>query len=89
MFEIHRDFVKEIEKYLGGKFLNYVIHNSKKPSPKRVEKYEKEGAVFVKCNYKNSNNHRFKVMKGSFLRKKGFIRHDPHKLAKALINIIK
>ena len=84
-----REFIKEIEKYLGGKFLNYVIYNNKKPSPERVKKYEKEGAVFVKCNYKNSNNHRFKVMKGSFLRKKGFIRHDPHRLAKTIMQICK
>ena len=84
-----KDFVKEIEKYLGGKFLNYVIYNNRKPFPARVKKYEKEGAVFVKCNYKNSNNHRFKLVKGNFLRKKGFIRHDPHKLAKTLINILK
>lgn len=81
------DFVKEIEKYLGGKFLDYVIFNNRKPSAARVAKYEKEGAVFVKCNKERFKGNRLKIIKGNFLRKKGFVRHDPNKLAKALFKL--
>ena len=82
------DFVREIEKYLGCKFLDYVIVNNRKPSSARIIKYEKEGAIFVKCNGKNNSRKKPKIIKGNFLRKKGFIRHDPNKLAKALIKLI-
>ncbi len=82
------DFIKEVEKYLGGKFLDYVIFNNKRPPSARVVKYEKEGAVFVKCNKDNFKNKKIKVIKGDFLRKKGFIRHDPNKLTKTLLKII-
>lgn len=82
------DFIKEVEKYLKGKFLDYVIFNNKKPPQTRVTKYEKEGAVFVQCNKENFQGKRFKVIKRNFLRKKGFIRHDSNKLAKTLMQIV-
>ncbi len=83
------DFVEEIEKYLSGKFLDYVIVSNKKPSSARIAKYEKEGAIFVKCNSKNNSRKKPKIIKGDFSRKKGFIRHDPNKLAKIFIELIK
>lgn len=82
------DFVREIEKYLGGKFLDYVIFNNKRPSSFRIKKYEKAKASFVKYQKKDFQGENFKIIEGNFLRKKGFIRHDPEKLAKALLKIL-
>lgn len=82
------DFVKEVEKYLGGKFLDYIIFNNKKPLPARIAKYEKEGAVFVKCDKNNFKSKKLKIIRGNFLRKKGFIRHDLNRLAKTIIKIL-
>ena len=82
------DFVKEIENYLGRNVLNYVIFNTKKPLFSRIKKYEKEGAVFVMFNEKDFWKEKFQIIGGSFLRKKGFIRHDPQKLAKTLLSIV-
>ena len=82
------DFVKEVEKYLRGKLLNYIIFNNKKPLPARIAKYEKEGAVFVRCDKNNFKGKKLKVIRGNFLRKKGFIRHDPNKLAKTIIKTL-
>ena len=95
-------FVKEIENYLGWdarssrraggpirrKILDYVIFNTKKPLSSRIAKYEKEGAAFVNFNKKNFLKEKFQIIKGSFLRKKGFIRHDPAKVASTLFRII-
>lgn len=81
------DFVEAIERYLGGKFLDYVILNNKKPLASRIAKYEKEGAVFVNYNKKDFQRKRFRVIKGNFLREKGFIRHDSMKLTKAILQI--
>ena len=82
------DFIEEVERYLGGKFLDYVVFNNKKPSSTRVAKYEKEEAGFIKCNKDSFKGKKMKVIKGDFLRKKGFIRHDPNKLAKTLLKIL-
>lgn len=81
------DFVKTIEKYLGENVLDFVIFNNKKPSAQRIKKYEKEKATFVKYNKKDPLLKKYQIIEGDFLRKKGFIRHDPAKLAKALLRI--
>ncbi len=81
------DFIKEIEKYFGKKFLDYVIFNNKKPLASRIAKYEKKGATFVKYNKKDFQREKFKIIEGNFLRKKGFIRHDPIKLAQTTLRI--
>jgi uncharacterized cofD-like protein len=81
------DFVKTVENYLGKDVLDYVIFNNKKPPTKRIKKYEKEGAAFVKFNKKDFRRKKFKIIIGNFLRKKGFIRHDPARLAKTLLSL--
>lgn len=81
------DFVKEIEEYLGKNVLDYAILNNKKPLAYRVAKYEKEGSTFVKYDKKNFQQNRCKIIDGNFLRERGFIRHDPAKLTKTLLQI--
>jgi len=95
------DFVKQVEWYLGqdarssreaggpvlGKVLDYVIFNTKRPLASRIAKYEREGAAFVKYNRKNFPHGRCKAIEGNFLREKGFIRHDPVKLTKTILQI--
>lgn len=82
------DFIEGIEKYLGRNVLDYVIFNNKRPLISRVAKYEKEGSVFVRCNKKDFKQKKYKIIYGNFLRDKGFIRHDPVKLAKIILQII-
>ena len=81
------DFVCTLEKYLGKNILDFVIINAKKPTRERILKYEKERADFVRCEVKNFKNRKLKVIKGGFLRKKGFVRHDPEKLARTIMRI--
>lgn len=78
-------FVSAVEKYIGQGKIDYAILNTKKPSPIRLKKYEKEGAEFVETK---------EIMKkptlimGNFLRPSGFIRHDPENLAKTIISLV-
>jgi len=78
------DFVEEIEKYLGKGVLNYVICNNKKPSEKLLKNYEKEKAEYVQPDLKN---HRFKVIRTDLLDNIHLARHNPDKLAKAIMSI--
>lgn len=82
-----RDFVETIENYLGKDVLDFVIFNTKQPSCERIIKYEKEGAQFVQFGQGNLKRSRTRVIYGNFLRPRGFIRHDPAKLAKVLIGL--
>jgi uncharacterized cofD-like protein len=83
-----KDFLDAIEQYLGKNSIDYILVNKTKPSRERVKKYEKEKAEFVRGYLKEFTGRKVKVVRGDFLRKKGFIRHDPDTLAKALFSLL-
>ena len=80
-----KDFISVIEKYIGTRVLDFAIINTKKPSTDRLKHYEKESARFVEVDGLGS---RPMPILGDFLRRRGFIRHDPDKLAKILLSLI-
>ncbi len=80
-----RDFVGILEKYIGKEVLNFAVINTKKPSVDRLQHYEKESAEFVEVDGLSS---RPVPIFGDFLRHRGFVRHDPEKLAKVLISLL-
>jgi len=82
------DFLKVIENYLGAGALDYFIVNTKKPSFSRLKKYSEERADFVEYDKGNFTGRRPMVLVGDFLRRHGFLRHDPDKLAKVLTMLI-
>lgn len=42
-----RDYADEIERFIGDKVLDFVIYNTKQPTPKMLEKYTHEGEFLV------------------------------------------
>lgn len=82
------DFVAILEKYLSENTLDYVILNNRWPSRGRILKYEKEKAELVKYDHRDFENKKFKIIEGDFLRPRGFIRHNPHKLGEAIFNLL-
>lgn len=82
-----KDFVQTIEKYIGSDVLHVVLLNTGKASPERIAKYEKEKAQFVEWKSGDFRGKRYKIICGNFLRKSGFIRHDPDKLAHTLLDL--
>lgn len=83
-----KDFFNIIEQYLGKDTLDYVLINKAKPPKGRIKKYEKEKAEFVEGNPKEFNGRNFKIIRKDFLRKTGFIRHDPDTLAETIISLL-
>lgn len=79
-----KDFVSVMEEYLGKNVLDYIVCNTKKPSALRIAKYEKAHSEFVKCGFQNPS---FRVIAKPLVRDKGFIRHDPKKLAHVLLSL--
>jgi len=74
------DFLKTLESYLGRIVLDYVIVNSKKPTPARLRSYISERATLVENDLKNSNKKPI-LITIDLLRPRGFLRHDPEKTA--------
>lgn len=85
-----KDFLGEIEKHLGKDVLDYAVVNTKKPSEDVVKKYEDEGLSFVEPDIEDSH---YKVIRDEFLTEvqsesKRIARHDPQKLAKAIMGLV-
>lgn len=83
------DFIKEVKRYLGqaAPRLNTVFVNKEaKPSKKLLEKYQQEKAFPVKVNLKKCRQLVTKVVVNSFVSQKTLFRHDPQKLATALLS---
>jgi len=77
-------FVHEIERYLGKGVLDYAICNDKKPAPKLLKEYEKEHSMFVEPDIRDGG---LKVIRANMLDDIQLARHDPEKLAKAIMSI--
>lgn len=80
------DFINAIEKYIGKGILDYAVFNTKRPTPDRMKHYEKEYAEFV--NGAQDLQKKPVPILGDFLRRRGFVRHDPDKLAKVLVSLL-
>lgn len=78
------DFIHEIEKYLGKRVLDYMVCNDKKPAAKLLKEYEKEHSVFVEPDIKDGG---IKVIRVNMLDDIQLARHDPERLAKAIMSI--
>lgn len=79
------DFIKALEKYLGKNVLNYILFNSTRPDQTRLQKYSAENSVVVEKDLNTPDY--YKIIEADLITKKGFIRHDPDKTAKAILNI--
>ncbi len=83
------DFVSTMESYLGKNVLDYVIYNSKKPTPEIIKKYARQKSFFVQPDV----NHARKITAAKFIAEDvisetEIVRHDSDKLAKLVVGLI-
>ncbi len=81
------DFLKVMEEYLGKNVLDFVIVNNKKPSPMRFKPYAGERSEFVEVDTEELTEKPIPLV-ADLLRARGFLRHDPEKVAKIIKMII-
>ncbi len=90
-----KDHVQTLEQYLGRK-VNYILINKTKPPKSILKIYEKSGEKVVKDDLLNDKRaKRLDLLspkmiikaKGDKL-KRSLLRHDPHKVAQAILNIL-
>lgn len=82
------DFINVVSDYLGDGVLDFVVINSRKPSPARLSEYIKEQAEFVDSDLAGVRLKKITPLAADVIRSRGFIRHDPEKLAKVVKMII-
>lgn len=96
------DHVDEIERFVGGSFINYVLYNEQIPTKKVARRYAKENAFLVKIDKSKAKKAKYKTIPGNFLGQmvkksksdilpvtRSLIRHDGKAVADALISLYK
>lgn len=87
------DFFSTLEQYIGSGTIDYFIVNKEKPQRRYLKQYQKEHAVPVQFNKNKfqmilSKRKKPQIILAKVLKQGKLLRHDPHKLAKVLTNII-
>ena len=82
------DFVKTIKSYLG-KDMDYVICNIKRPTQKIVDKYKAEESFFVEPDLTDENIIKAELLTEQESGDKIVARHDPEKLSRLIMEILK
>jgi uncharacterized cofD-like protein len=95
------DLILELDKYLGGSFLDYVLVNNKKPSSEILSWYkEADNVSWIDDDLYDKRVVEATIIRGDYLSdatyvqnsadslKRSLIRHDQEKLANAIIKLI-
>jgi uncharacterized cofD-like protein len=91
------DHIKDLEQYLGKSVLDLVLVNKRRPSEKALKWYKKYSEEVVLDDFGDES---FKVVRENLIRdvlieknkadnyRRSIIRHDPAKLARAIIGLV-
>lgn len=86
---VAEDFLGALEEYLGGKFFDAALVNVKKPAEVLLRKYRKENSFFVDDFFlRPPGTRKPKLIRSDYLRAGSLIRHDPDKLAHAIMKFV-
>lgn len=83
------DHVRAVASHAEGKHLfSHVLVNSQKPSPDRLQQYEKYCQHFVEPDLDNIRAMGYTPVTGNLISETDVVRHDPTRLADAMFRII-
>jgi uncharacterized cofD-like protein len=82
------DHILKLMDHCSGQLLfPYMILNSGMPSAEILKRYEKDGATLVRSSREQLLNLGCRVTERDLLAEDGVIRHDPDRLARAVLEI--
>lgn len=82
------DHVKALTKHTEHKVFTHVLLNHVKPSADLLEKYASVGQQFVEPDINLIREMGFKPILGNFMSQSDVVRHDPEKLADAILKLL-
>ncbi|UCG34611.1 MAG: YvcK family protein [Candidatus Omnitrophota bacterium] len=83
------EHLKAIIKHTQPKIIDYCIVNTKVPQEEALAKYREEKAFPVKADSWEIRRMGYKVIEGNVIHAADFVRHDPKRLAQAIMNIFR
>ena len=82
------EHVRALIDHMGHQFLDYVIVNDQKITTEQLKQYYAEGSMPVTPDVEKIRKLGITVVPASLISKDDFVRHEPRKLARALIMLI-
>lgn len=82
------EHVRALIDHMGKQFLDYVIVNDQKITTEQLKQYYAEGSMPVTPDVEKIRKLGITVVPASLISKDDLVRHDPRKLARALIMLI-
>ncbi len=82
------DHVGATVKHAGKRIFNYVLVNKEVPSLQLLEKYQREGAELVSPDIDAIREMGYKPIVGNLISQTDVVRHDPQKLAQAIVRLV-
>ena len=81
------DHIRAVERHAGCRVFDHVLVNKATPSDDLVVRYAKIGAHLVTPDVENISQLGYKAIVGSFISESAVVRHDPDRLAKAILRL--
>jgi uncharacterized cofD-like protein len=94
------DHASEIERFVGGEFLDYVLYNEQQPDAELAKRYEAEGAYLSSYDTETLGAQHYTAISGNFLGiiasshksdvlpvTRSLIRHDSRAVARAIMDL--
>ncbi len=82
------DHVKAVVEHAGRRIFDYVLINREAPSLRLLEKYETQGAHLVSPDDATVRDMGYTPITGNFISQTEVVRHDPQKLAQAILRLV-
>lgn len=82
------DHVKSVIEHANKRIFNYVLVNKEVPIIPLLEKYRQEGAELVSPDMDQIREMGYKAILGNFISQTNVVRHDPQKLAQAILRLV-
>ncbi len=81
------DHIEAIHRHTKSRFMDYVLVNTSQAPPALAKKYEEEEAFLVKLDEEKLEKMEVKIVKANLMSTKDYLRHEPDKLARAIMKI--
>jgi uncharacterized cofD-like protein len=82
------DHLRAVERHAGRRVFDYVLVNKATPSEDLMARYRKTGAELVTADTDKIAAMGYKPIVGSFISETAVVRHDPDKLAQAILRLV-
>lgn len=82
------DHVKAVANHAGRRVFDYVLVNQQKPTQELLDKYAAERQYFVEPDVQVIREMGYRPVVGDYISQTEVVRHDPDKLAEAILKLV-